>query len=111
MPLHQTLHRLSTKVKKIISNQQQQHYRLRVPGSQTENPLNLHTDTLEEPATSTSNKSKEKEKEFRHHHNPQPLSLWSSLKLKPTTQSVSGMQFAHLLLLLVLNQKTKKNKK
>ena len=72
MPIHQTLHRVSTKVKKFISNQQQR----RVLGSNTFEKL------------ATVYKSKEKQKDFRHHPH-HLLNLWSPFKLK--TQSVSGM--------------------
>ena len=83
MPIHQTLHRVSTKIKKFISNQQQR----RVLGCQTQNPCNpLYTNTFEKLATVY--KSKEKQKDFRHHPH-HLLNLWSPFKLK--TQSVSGM--------------------
>lgn len=80
MPLPQTLHRISTKVKKILKSNK--HYRLRVLDSQ--HPRNPCTDILEKQATIY--KSKEKEKFIRQiHHN-----IWRPLKLK--TQSASGMQ-------------------
>ena len=87
MPIHQTLHRVSTKVKKFISNQQQL---IRVVGSQTQNPCNpIYTNTFEKLATDY--KSKTKQKDFRHHPH-HLLNLWSPFKLK--TQSVSGMNLA-----------------
>lgn len=80
MPLPQTLHRISTKVKKILKSNK--HYRLRVLDSQ--HPRNPRTDILEKQATIY--KSKGKEKFIRQiHHN-----IWRPLKLK--TQSASGMQ-------------------
>lgn len=83
MPIHQTLHRVSTIVKKFISNQQQR----RVLCSQTQNPCNpFYTNTFEKLATDY--KSKEKQQDFGHHPH-HLLNLWSPFKLK--TQSVSGM--------------------
>lgn len=78
MPLPQTFHRMSTKVKKFISNR---HCRVRALGSP--NPRTDCSDTLEKPASGY--KSKEKQREIGHH-----LNLWSPLKQK--TQAVSGTQ-------------------
>jgi hypothetical protein len=78
MPIPHSLHRISTKVRKIILCNK--HYRLRVQDSQNS------CDILEKQATIY--KSKEKEKGIRLiHHN-----IWRPLKLK--TQAVSGIYVA-----------------
>lgn len=82
MPIPQTLHRVSTKVKKFLSCG---HYRLRA-GSQ--NPCHSRGEkNLEKPAPI--GKSIEKGREIKHHFN-----LWDPLKQK--TKSVSGIKLTSI---------------
>ena len=77
MPLPQSLHRISTKVRKIILFNK--HYRLRVQDSQ--NPSNPCADNLEKPATIY--KSKERGRGIKRiNHN-----IWRPLKLKYSIDS------------------------
>ncbi|KAG6632112.1 uncharacterized protein LOC122292976 isoform X1 [Carya illinoinensis] len=87
MPISHTLHRVSTKVKKLVRNGR---YGLRAG---TQNPCHPRGEkNLEKPASI--GKSIEKEKEIRYHFN-----LWDPLKQK--TKSVSGMVSKTAVVLLM----------